>query len=295
MLLHNGGNGLNILIVNVDSKIKNLALAKIEKYHINKGDVIKFDLPIYRSWADKIYVSVIFTWNKWKAEQWVSDKSTIGGSGWDLKTNLPEEIEKIHPHINCGFTTRGCIRNCKFCVVPTKEGKIHAVADVYDIWDGNSKNITLMDNNILAMPDHFEKICKQLIKEKLRVDFNQGLDARLLNNDNVRLLSKIKHKEYHFAWDNIQDEKIIKNAIKLLRENGINRSSWYVLSGFNTTFDEDLYKANELKTLNQNVYLMRYETVKNKREYIDLARWCNQPRFFQAMSFDKYKSLLRSK
>ena len=108
---------MKILIINIDSKkIPNLALKKIEKYHLDKGDEVMWDMPLFAHLSDKIYVSCVFEKNKKQCETW-GTRAEIGGSGYDINSKLPEEIENIKPRINLGFTSRGCIRNCKFCIV----------------------------------------------------------------------------------------------------------------------------------------------------------------------------------
>ena len=186
---------MKILLINIDSVIPNLALKKLEKYYSDRGDDVKWDMPLYQTWADKIYVSCIFTKNKGDCKQW-EGIAEIGGTGYDIYKKLPLEIDIIKPRINWGFTTRGCIRKCSFCFVPLKEGNIKIEGDIYDIWDGKAKDITVMDNNILALPDHFKLICSQIRKEKLRVDFNQGFDIRLLTDEFIKELKTISHKEY---------------------------------------------------------------------------------------------------
>ncbi|GAH92586.1 unnamed protein product, partial [marine sediment metagenome] len=86
-------------------------------------------------------------------------------------TTLRPEIEEMKPKINIGFTTRGCIRKCPFCIVPEKEGKIRVVGDIYDFWDREGTELIILDNNILALPEHFKMICTQLKQENLKVDF----------------------------------------------------------------------------------------------------------------------------
>jgi len=284
---------MKVLIVNIDSKIPNLALAKIEKYHRGRGDEIFYDLPIYRDIVDKIYVSCVFSWNKFLAEQWNFEHTEIGGTGWDILKKLPPEIDKVKPRINIGFTTRGCIRKCKFCVVPKKEGHIYIEGDIYDIWDGKSKDIVLLDNNILALPEHFFFITDQIKKEKLRVDFNQGLDCRLMNEDIAKRLSEISHKEYKFAFDLVGVEPHVIKTINLLKKYGIKRCTWYVLVGFNTTPEQDLYRINLLCKLNQNVFVQRYNYKSNKKVksnlfYTALSRWANQHHIFQGMDFKQF-------
>jgi len=279
---------LKILIIDIDSKIQNLALKKIEKYHLDKGDEIIWNVPLFRYCVDKIYVSCIFSWNKDKCKEW--GNADIGGSGYDLKKELPPEIDKIKPLINMGFTTRGCIRNCPFCIVPIKEGMIRIEGDIYDIWDKKSKEIVLLDNNILALPDHFKKICSQLRKEKLKVDINQGMDIRLLTDELAQELKTIKHiGELRFAWDNVNDEDKILKGIDILKRNKCKRAMFYVIVGFNSTIEEDFYRFNVLKKLGQRSYCMRHEKVKGQRIYNDMASWVNQQRFFNSMTFDRFQ------
>ena len=279
---------MKVLIMDIDSKIPNLALKKIEKYHKDKGDEVVWNNELMRFSSDKIYVSCIFTENKSLCDEWSG--AEIGGTGYDIMKKLPPEIDSVKPRINLGFTTRGCIRKCEFCFVPQKEGMIKFEGDIYDIWDGISKEIVLMDNNILALPKHFKMICSQLRKEKLKVDFNQGLDIRLLNDDLAGELATIRHiSDIRFAWDNIKDEAVIRKGITLLKKHNCRRGMFYVLVGFNSTIDEDLYRFNTLKGLGQRAYCMRFKTVKGQREYSDIASWVNQVRFFESMTFDRYR------
>jgi hypothetical protein len=279
---------MNILLIDIDSKIPNLALYKIAKYHTDKGDHVEWDMPLYRPLADKVYISCVFEKNRGKCYDYEDDtKCLIGGSGYDLKTVLPEEIENIKPRINLGFTTRGCIRHCPFCIVPEKEGRIRAVGDLLDLWDGKSKDIVLLDNNILALPKHFKMICKQARENNIRLDFNQGLDCRLLNQDIVNELKSIRHQELHFAWDDLSYEKSVIKAIDLLQENNINRCTWLMLVGFNTTLKEDLYRAEYLKSRNQNAYVMRYNG-KTTPELTRLSRWVNNRAWFQAITWEQF-------
>ena len=279
---------MKILIIDIDSKIQNLALRKIEKYHLDKGDEVVWNLPLYRPVADKIYISCIFTKNKDKCFEYENDpRCLIGGSGYDLNIKLPDEIEQVKPRINLGYTTRGCIRKCEFCVVPKKEGRIKVIGDLLDLWDGKSKDITLLDNNILALPDHFKIICEQARKYKIRLDFNQGLDHRLLNQDIIDELKTISHPKLRFSWDNMEDYNTVDKAISLLQKNHINCCDWYVLVGFNTAFEQDLFRVEYLKSRNQNAYVMRYNGNTTK-ELTQLARWVNNRSWFHAITWEEF-------
>lgn len=285
---------MNILIIDIDSKITNYALAKVAKYHSDKGDAVTWNMPLMRYDADKIYVSCVFTKNKYLCKEWVGD-AIIGGSGYDLSVKLPDEIESIKPRINMGFTTRGCIRNCSFCIVPEKEGRVHVVGDLLDLWDGKTKDITLMDNNVLALPEHFKMVCQQARDNKLRLDFNQGLDHRLLSDDLCGELASISHKEYKFSFDHPSMYDSVDRAIRMLHKQGIKRSTWYVLVGYDTTYDEDIARLEHLKTNGQRVFVQRYETCYHKKEYIQMARWANQHHMFNKMTFDKFLSTVQGR
>ena len=285
---------MRILLVNVDSVIPNLALEKLRIYYERQGDkvtLIKDEtlLPFVDAY-EQIYVSCVFDYNKHRCRKW-RGLADIGGSGYSLKKHLPAVIEKIKPKINLGFATRGCIRNCYFCIVPEKEGKIHIVGDIYDLWDGKGKDIILLDNNTLAIPKHFFKISKQLKKENLKVDFNQGLDHRLLTNKICKELFSLKHfREIRFAFDHISYKKSVLKALTLLRKNGLKdwQTRWYIYVGIKDNIDTVLQRINILRNAKQLVYLMRDKAVQNNPEYArDLLVWCNYPGLYKSTPFCK--------
>jgi len=284
-----------ILLVDIDSRIPNLALHKLKTYHEQRGDRVVWakdrDL-LQEAGVDRIYVSCVFIANKHKAAEW-EGLATIGGSGYDLSVALPAEIAAVKPHINLGFTTRGCIRKCPFCIVPEKEGGICIVGDLLDLWNGNIRQgkITVLDNNILAVPEHFKLICQQARDNHLLVDFNQGLDHRLLTPDIVADMVSIRHREYRFAYDRHFYEGTVVRALKLLKKNKITRSFWYVLVGYDTTYAEDMYRLELLRKWNQTVFVQRY--IKTRGNLL-LARWANQHAVFKGMTFSEFLAIDRN-
>lgn len=276
---------MKIGLIQLDGKTINIALEKIKMYYEQKGDFVSYITEIESNLYDKVYCSSIFTFTD---KRYVKKNWICGGSGFDLQSKLPDEIENMKPKINIGFTTRGCIHNCGFCIVPKKEGKIKVVGDIYDFWDGKNKDIILYDNNILAIPEHFYKICEQIKKEKLKVDFNQGLDCRLLNDEIGKTLSELSHKEYHFAFDSISYKNKVENALELLNKYGIKRSTWYVLIGYDTTYENDYERLNFLRDNNQNAYVQRYNNIKLERKKNELYSWAMQKHLFHKYTFEKY-------
>lgn len=275
-----------INLIDIDSTIPNLALHKIALFHQQQGDEVFWNLPLMP--ADKTYVSCIYDWNKHKCKTW-ENRAEIGGSGYSLTTNLPPEIDRIKPKINLGFTTRGCIRNCPFCIVPKKEGYIRAVNDIYDLWDGKSKQIILLDNNILALSEHFKLISSQLKKENLRVDFNQGLDCRLLTDEICQELFSLSHlREIRFAFDDIVYKPLILKALEILKRNGLKdwQTRWYVYVGVKDNLNTVLERINILRDNKQLVYLMRDRAVIGIPEYEALMPWCNFAGRFKETTYE---------
>lgn len=274
---------MNIGIYNLEPQFINIALEKIKLYHLSKGDTIDDYKQLWHDTYDKIYCSSIFSYTDKKD---VTKDMECGGTGFKelIHKELPKKIDKMKPKINIGFTSRGCIRKCEFCLVWKKEPALKITGDIYDIWDGISELIILFDNNILALPAHFKNICNQVRENKLRVDFNQGLDIRLLDDKVCRLLKSIKTKEYRFSWDEDYLFPIIKKKIDILKRHKI-KGTFYILVGYNSTFEKELDRINYLYSRGQRAYVMRHENCKDDKRYIALSNWCNSPTGFRIMEF----------
>lgn len=281
---------MKIRLVDIDSTgFPNYALAKIRKFHLDKGDDVELTGDTCYHFADITYVSCVFSWNRAKADWW-SNVAKVGGSGYSLVSKLPPEIESVRPHINLGFTSRGCKNHCAFCIVNDKEGPFKPVGNLLDLWDGSAKDITILDNNILCDISHFRLICAQASDNNIRLDFNQGLDHRLLTQEAIDILKTIRHKDqYRFAFDHPGQIGSVESTIRLLAKNGVRRSMWYVLVGYNTTYQQDLDRLNFLRDNNQNVFVMRYNKHPGK-EYIPLAQWGNMRFLFHKLTFAQWMS-----
>lgn len=297
MVFCNNIYDMKILLVNVDSKIPNLALEKLRVYYEERGSKVyqikdKSLLPFLDIY-DRIYVSCIFDYNRYHCKKW-EGVAEIGGSGYSLEKHLPIKIEKIKPKINLGFTTRGCVRKCPFCIVPKKEGGIHIVGDIYDLWNGQSRDILLLDNNILAVPDQFFKISNQLKEENLRVDFNQGLDHRLLTEQICEELFSLTYfsQEIRFAFDHISYKKSVLKALKMLEKHGLKkrRSRWYVYVGVGDTPKTVLERINILREAGQLVFVMldRNEKVQNNLEFRKMYSWGCSVSLYTQLSYKDF-------
>ena len=281
---------MKVLLINIDSTIPNLALKKAERYHLDQEHQVTWNMPLMIDTSDVVYASCVFRENKEQAERLEAyDNTIIGGSGYDLHSVLPDHIEQVKPRINLGFTTRGCVRKCPFCIVPEKEGGIRIAGDLLDLWDGKSKDIIVLDNNILAIPSQFFKVCRQAITNKIRLDFNQGLDHRLLTPEMANALKSTRMKEYRFAYDSVHMFMSVDRTIDMLAEAGIREAIWYVLTGYNTTIHDDLYRLNHLRDRGHLAFVQRYE---KKPDLNPIARWGNQRHLFRTKTFGEFLQLV---
>lgn len=305
---------MEILLVDLDSKIPNLALMKISTYHKLKGhnvSFIKYELKAYPHkkyieikgmYFDRIYISNIFTINRDKFKVFDCDDIVIGGVGsinpmlkldkaienCDLDYSLYPENDKAF-----GFITRGCTRKCSFCFVPRTEGKLYYSQSIDSIIKYGFKKISFMDNNILLYKKH-KIILQELIDKNIRCNFNQGLDIRAISEENAKLLSKLKYiGEYTFAFDNIKDKKIIEKKLKIVKKyiKGDWKIKFYIYHNHFNMDKKDLY--DRIKWCKENKvlpYFMRDKNCYGIDEYTQLARWCNQPAQFKKKTFTQFKS-----
>ena len=282
---------MNIGLIDVDSKIPNLALMKISAYHKSCGDSVELTSPLFAYQFDQVYASKIFHDSTLPM---LPANAIIGGSGTgDYSVKLPDEIEHSCPDYglygidySMGFTSRGCIRDCSFCIVPAKEGKIVEWSPLSEFV--RHKKVVVLDNNFLASWKWKEKI-SEMIEKKLVVDFNQGLDIRLLNEEKAQYLTELNPPYLRFAWDSMDLMRRVKSGVRLLRDAGYpinrNRVGFYVLTGHGTTPKQDLYRLDYLHRLNINTHVQPF--IKN-RENNRLSRWGNQPRIWTKTRFSQY-------
>jgi hypothetical protein len=288
-----------VLLVDVDSKIPNLALMKVSESCKERGDIVGFDVTD----PDYVFVSVIFKENK---EQAIGIKTfypnaifIIGGSGYSLESHLDTKTELTKPDYDLypstysqGYTSRGCIRKCGFCIVPEKEGKIRVAQHPREFHDERFDTCMIMDNNLFAAPPRWqEEVFEWFIDNRIKMLSPQGWDIRLLTKRRVEYLRLVKHKEsIHFAWDNIEDERDVIKGINLLKEKKFDLKhniSFYVLCGFNTTFEQDLYRVQKLRDLGVQSFVMPYH--KKDKRINALARWANRPWLYWSIPFEEYK------
>jgi len=205
--------------------------------------------------------------------------------------SVPNEILYVRRNgvaVWCG-NTRGCSRQCDFCIVNTKEGLIHKHADLEEFWIDQNK-IMLLDNNILSYEDHIKELVT-LRDTGTKIQFNQGLDIRLIDEKNASVLLEIprwRGKRYNFAFDHINLQSIIEKKLKLLYDVGFaaNDLMFYVLIGFDSTPKEDLKRIEFLKSRDLRAYAMPYDPSDPYQRC--MKRWTNFKPFYWKMSWKEY-------
>lgn len=287
-------NEVKVGLLDVDGhNFPNLALMKISAWHKAHGDDVEWCLPIFH--YDIVYQSKVFDETYSPDITWIpqADKVIKGGTGYGLDNKLPDDIEHIYPDYSIyyqvtkdtayGFLTRGCPRGCKFCIVARKEGrKSYKVADLSEFWRGQ-KHIELLDPNILACKEH-PALLQQLIDSNALVNFNQGLDIRLTNEDNISLINRVKVNEIHFAWDNANDDlKIYFDQYKKYAKHKPHGQygTVYCLTNFGSTMEENLYRIYTLRDMGYDPYVMIYDKPHAPRDVRLLQRWCNNKIIFR--------------
>lgn len=302
---------MKVLLIDVDSKIPNLALMKISAYHKLQGDDVGFNVTD----PDKIYASVIFKKNAHAVDglrfYYPNAEIDIGGSGYDLAKKLPDEIEEMTPdydlYPDCesyyGFTTRGCIRNCYFCIVRKKEGKFRRLyEDVDEMWDHFIPNytqgrmfdrITFLDNNILADKEWFLELARDLDYRRYgyKVDFNQGLDIRLVDREIAEALAKMRPiNEWKFAFDDMSYKGDVLRGIQILKDAGIdtkNRTMFYVYCHGDEQYDDAVARMRILKENRASAFVMLNMDAPKTPRLKALKRW-SRPWLFWSIDIDDY-------
>ena len=310
---------MNVGLIDVDGhNYPNLCLMKLATYHKSIGDNVEWyshETPMY----DRVYMAKVFS------EEYTQDLPTPintrecvrGGTGYAIKLvngkevydknndrPLPAEIEHIYPDYSLypeytgfgkplryqtayGFLTRGCPRGCQFCHVAPKEGRCsQKVADLAEFWNGQG-SVCLSDPNILACKEAPD-LLRQLTKSGAKVEFNQGLDARLITPEIAEILASMKLKRPHFAMDTMSSMESVKKGITLYvdaykRVKG--KWDWrnarvFCLTNFNTSHAEDMERIKAIQECECHPYVMIYNKPSAPSITRRLQRWTNSPMIY---------------
>lgn len=318
------------LIGRAKHRFPNLVCMKLSGYHKELGNIVEFktdyeDLECY----DKVYISKVFTDTPIDEEILNMPNVEYGGTGffYDKAPKLPDEIEhhmpdyhlydewvneklanggnkndfKYYLEYSIGFMTRGCFRQCEFCVNKNyKKVSVHSPLD--EFYDPTRKKICLLDDNFLGCPS-WKEMLLELQATGRPFQFKQGLDERILTDEKCELLFSSKYDgDYIFAFDNVADYDLIEKKLKLLRQYTQKYPKFYVFCGFDREdkWDKYFWKQDIFDVFKRIELLMkyhclpyimrfnRYEESPHRGLYISIARWCNQPSFFKKKSLREF-------
>lgn len=301
---------MKIMLVNVDCRW-NLAIRRMYNYFRVNHDVEMVDLGlsgyphkrtevIDATGYDRVYVSNIFDNNKDRVMVIGCDWVEFGGIGSNNPEHkLPSEIENTDPFYyddedtSYGFITRGCIRKCWFCKVPKFEGDLKFYNNIEKIV--KHKKVKFMDNNILAYEKHCE-VFQWLIDRNIKCDFNQGLDFRLVNDENMELLSKLNYMgEYKFAFDDPKYQKLLEKKLVIMKRwiPQAWKFKFYIYFHPSMNVSELLGRIEWCRQNECLPYVMRdracWESEENLKNFlIDITAYCNQPSLFKKITFEDF-------
>ena len=269
----------------------NYALMKLSAYHKAQGDNVEWWIPLKK--YDKVYSSKIFTFSP---EDPMLPPDTIKcGTGYGNLDKLPQEIDdmmpdySIYPNVehSIGFITRGCIRKCPWCIVPKKEGMICPYREWQDIKrrDTECRDIVFMDNNVLAH-EHGIKQMERMIGQNIRIDFNQGMDARLITPEVAEIIGRLKWIRFiRMSCDTDAMLDTVIEKIELLKRHGVKPYRVFVY-----LLVQDIKSAENralaLRDVGADVFAQPYRDFENKieptKEMRDFAQWVNRKPIFNS-------------
>lgn len=296
----------------------NLALAKIAAYHRSLGHSVEWYEPMFSTDLDIVYMAKVFNFSPDYPFAVHAKQVFRGGTGYDIHSQLPQEIDdcqpdfsiypQVPPDLAYGFLTRGCPNKCPWCVVPRKEGRIRPYWDVERVANGKRKLI-LMDNNILAAGSYAVEQLDKIILRGYHIDFNQALDARLVNEEFAARLAKIHwlHSRIRFGCDTTPQIQQCQRAIDLLHVHGF-RGEFFlytIIGGGKNDFWECFNRINHWReqllrfrsTHQGNAvypYAQPYRDPSSPSHSIpqwqkDMASWCNKRMIFCTVPFADFE------
>lgn len=287
---------INVCLIDVDSKIPNLALMRASAYHKRRGDEVKLGYDPLFDRPDICYASKMFDFTP--EPQYMPECETLkGGPGYSLEARMPMECyDRIMPDYTLyprfdyaiGRFTRGCPNRCPWCVVWRMDGnEVRKVADLRDFWTGQD-TVRVLDDNIMADADVFADACRQLSEAGADVIW-EALDIRCVTDATARALASTRSSKcYHFAWDShLQDDHIAPGVAKL-QAAGIKpwRLMFYILVGFVPDREYDMHRIETVRELGANPFVMPFDKADPYQRH--LARWCNNKVIFGSTSFEDY-------
>lgn len=289
---------MDILLVQIDGSLPNLALMRIAAHHRAIGDSVQLRRSIHGlslfDRPDCVYVSVLFERSRPLVEALIRvyPHAIIGGTGYAPMLTLADvgigedrpPDYSIYPEYtpSIGYTQRGCRFHCPFCIVPTKEGAVSEAASISDIWRGpdHARKVVLLDNDFFGQHCWADRI-EELRAGRFRVCFTQGVNARTLTDETAAALASVHYSDAQFqtrrlytAWDNRRDEARLFSGLEALVRHGVkpDHIMVYMLVGYwpGETHDDREHRRRALRAFGCRPYPMPYVRTP---ELIAYQRW----------------------
>jgi len=253
-----------------DAPKHNLSLMKLSAWHKEQGNEVTLNMPIMP--CDYSYASILFDWHK---DMFIADE--YGGPAFDHSV-LPPEIETMRPDYSLfpidhslGYAFRPCYRGCEFCKVKNMNHPDREHHSIWEFHDSRFKKICLLNNNTF-----FDKRWRETFEEiwdaDLAVIDENGYDLRLMDEEKAEALKRTRFQgKIHYAWDRIQDEQKILDGLRIAPHGHV-----YVLIGYDTTQEEDLYRCQKIVDLGHDPYIMPYNKTREEKRFkrfIDSFMW----------------------
>lgn len=294
---------MNVALLAVDSNYPNLALMKVSAWHKSQGDTVEWYNPF--DTYDRLYMAKVFSFTPDYGFVIANVRGEVvrGGTGYDIRSSLPGDMDRLQPDYSLypavdsrtsyGFLTRGCPNRCRWCVVPQKEGGIRPYMDVDDITlHGERPYAVLMDNNVLAC-DYGLSQLEKIAERRYHVDFNQGLDARLVTLDVARLLARVRWiKRIRFGCDTPAQIVECERAIQLVRQAGYKGE--FFLYCILIDFDESYHRLSYWRKYKYVLpHAQPYRDLNNPHQRIpqwqkDMAHWADRKELYRSCDFKDF-------
>lgn len=279
---------MKVGLIDIEPKIANTAYMQIARYHKDRGDTVEWWTPLEHKGFGVVYCSSLFDYTD-KSE--IPDDVICGGTGFDVTSRLSIPMEcseldySIYPKCKTSYIwfSKGCNRNCPWCVVPQKEGKFHLVKR--KPLNPKGRYITIMDNSFFSNPNWRDVI---IWLGEMPVDI-QGIDVRLLTEEMVKALDGLrrwKNKQFKIAWDDGEADLTpkLKYVLRFIKPYKL---MCYVLIGYYYSPEIDLHRVETLRSLGIDPFVMPY----NKKDLYQksFARWVNHKAIFKKVKWEDYR------
>ncbi len=307
---------MRVRLTQLDGSLPNIALMKLAHWHRGRGDEVvltsEWKRGLFEEDYDLVYGSAIFKFSQERLMRFQREwpQAKVGGTGtpypWTVEEVIGEEDYEHYDYsdypdvdYSIGFTQRGCRLKCRFCVVPTKEGKARSVNTIENIWRGDPwpKKLHILDNDFFGNPEWPARIA-EIRDGGFRVCLSQGINVRLISEEAAAALATIEYRDTKFtrrrlytAWDNLHDERVFFRGVDMLERAGIPAGNVmaYMLVGYDKaeTWERIWHRFNRMVERGIKPYPMVFD--RSRQDLCAFQRWAVTG-LYRATTWQEYES-----